>query len=273
MQNTGRICVADPNHRLSQKRFAINSRDIFICPDCGCIMADVDFDHDQYESGEYYTMQHKTLQSIEEVWGFRWRYILDQILKINGCSSLLDVGAGNGYFVALASREFSFDASGLEISQEEVQFAENVLNIRLIREDLTQHNLDYDVVTCLNVLEHVVDPQLFLSHLVNRVKPGGLLVITTPNPACIHRKVKGLKNWNMIAPPHHINLFTKESLYILLMRYGLIQLDYQTLSTYVNFVRGFDTENLLLRRLFFNLLKTFDLGADHFFIVKKPAQC
>lgn len=270
MKNKSKSCVVDANHSSSQKIFVSNAIDIYVCADCGCIMADIDFDYDQYETNDYYTMRHKTVEGIEYEWGFRWRYILSLIARIEGVSSLLDVGAGNGYFVRLASNEFSLEAKGLEISKEETQFAKDVLGVQLINEDVTQHCMKYDVVTCFNVLEHVADPKMFLSALVKRVKPGGVLVITTPNPGCIHARLKGLKNWSMIAPPHHINLFTERSLNALIKREELEMISYETLSTYIKFVRKFDSSSLILRRLFFNLLKMFDLGADHFLIARKP---
>ena len=44
---------------------------------------------------------------------------------------------------------------------------------------------------------------------------------------------------------------------------------YETLSTYINFVRKFDTRSLLLRRTFFHLLRMTRVGADHFLISRK----
>lgn len=41
---------------------------------------------------------------------------------------------------------------------------------------------------------------------------GGHLIVTTPNPSCIHRRVLGLQKWQMVARPHHINLFTRVGL-------------------------------------------------------------
>lgn len=262
-------CVVNANHSTNQRTFVNKGTNIYVCPDCGCLMADIDFEHDQYETNTYYTMTQKTKEGIEYEWGFRWRYILNRIAQIGNFSTLLDVGAGNGYFVNLASSEFFFYANGLEISKEEIRFAKDVLGIQLLNEDVSQHLMNYDVVTCFNVLEHVPDPKLFLSNLVKRMKSGGILVITTPNPNCIHVRFKGLKNWNMINPPHHINLFTIKALDVLMESEKLEIIFYETLSTYINFVRKIDTKSLILRQLFFHALRMFNLGADHFLIVRK----
>jgi 2-polyprenyl-3-methyl-5-hydroxy-6-metoxy-1,4-benzoquinol methylase len=232
-------------------------------------MADIDFVHEQYESEYYYTMIHKTKVEIEYEWGFRWRHILSRIAELSDFSSLLDVGAGNGYFVDLAFREYGMKSTGLEISTEEIEFAKNIVGVDLINESIIDHKLNYDVVTCFNVIEHVPDPQALLTCLVDRMQPDGILVISTPNPACIHARVKGIENWDMVAPPHHINLFTRASLDEMVGVRNLEIVKYETLSTYINFARRYDTKDLILRRLFFNALRILGLGADHFFILRK----
>jgi 2-polyprenyl-3-methyl-5-hydroxy-6-metoxy-1,4-benzoquinol methylase len=266
-----KACVVNPGHCLDHRSFRKQGADIYRCRDCGCIMADIEFVHQQYESGSYYTLAQKTIDSIDGEWGFRWRYILNQLVRRGQVASLLDVGAGNGYFISVASREFGLRATGLEISAAEIAFAHDVIGVQLISEDVGVHAAKYDAVTCFNVLEHVSDPQGFLSAVLERVEAGGLLVLTTPNPACVHARVKGLKSWNMVDPPHHINLFSRKSLYQMLKDRKMEILRYETLSTYINFVRKFDTNSLLLRRLFFHALRIANLGADHFVIARKAA--
>lgn len=69
-----------------------NDIDINVCPDCGCIMADVDFCHDQYEIDDYYTMSRKTALGIEYEWGIQMALHLEKNGRNQGGAKLLDVG-------------------------------------------------------------------------------------------------------------------------------------------------------------------------------------
>ena len=234
-------------------------------------MADLDFVHDQYESDSYYTIASNSQEEVDIHWGFRWRYILRRILRRTAQPRLLEVGAGNGFFVHLARTESGLDADGLEISDAESAYARRMFGVEFLRCDLAALGSDYDVVTSFNVIEHVPKPVELLATMRDRLKPNGYLVLSTPNPACIHRRIHGLRKWAMVAPPHHINLFTRSALFQMLDDAGLDVVEYSTLSTYINFVRSFDTKSLLLRRTAFHLLKSANLGADHFVICRKRA--
>jgi len=267
-----RNCAVHAAHAPPRFAFPKSGVDIYTCPTCGCIMADLEFSHDQYEAASYYTMAFKTKAEIEGEWGFRWRYILRTIRRYTATPKLLDVGAGNGYFVYLARNEFGMRADGLEISTAEVEYARTTFGVELLRGDLSVVTGRYDVITSFNVLEHVKEPTSLLEEMTERLAPGGLLVITTPNPSCIHRRLRCLHKWNMVCPPHHINLFTRAALQELLARKGFDVLEYSTLSTYINAVRKIDTQGLMLRRVAFEALKTAKLGADHFLVCRrKPA--
>jgi 2-polyprenyl-3-methyl-5-hydroxy-6-metoxy-1,4-benzoquinol methylase len=261
-------CAVDEGHAAPRFAFPKRGVDIYTCPTCGSIMADVNFSHDQYEAPSYYTMAFKAKADIEGEWGFRWRYILRELKSFAAKPKLLDVGAGNGYFVYLARAEFGIAADGLEISAAEVDYARATFGVVLLRGDLDDVQENYEVITSFNVVEHVQRPTALVDQMRERLKPGGLLLLTTPNPACIHRRVRGLNKWGMVCPPHHINLFTRTALHEMLTRRRFEILRYATLSTYINAVRKIDTQSLLLRRTAFQALKTTHLGADHFFICR-----
>jgi 2-polyprenyl-3-methyl-5-hydroxy-6-metoxy-1,4-benzoquinol methylase len=265
-----RNCAVHAEHAAPRFAFPKSGVDIYTCPTCGCIMADLEFVHEQYEAANYYTMAFKTRAEIDGEWGFRWRYILRAVKRHMATPKLLDVGAGNGYFVYLARNEFAIPADGLEISTTEADYARDTFGVELLRGDLSVVTERYDVITSFNVLEHVKEPMGLLEQMSARLAPGGLLVVTTPNPACIHRRLRGLNRWNMVCPPHHINLFTRAALQEMLIRKGFEVLEYSTLSTYINAVRKIDTQGLMLRRAAFQALKTAHLGADHFVICRYP---
>lgn len=265
-------CIVDAAHSSPRHAFVKNGVDIYTCPTCGCIMADVDFiKHDQYEADSYYTMAFKDRAAIESEWGFRWRYILRALRRYSERPHLLDVGAGNGFFVFLAHTEFGLDADGLEISEVEAKYARDVFGVELLRGELGDLTTSYDVVSSFNVLEHVTEPQSLLTSMRERLSPDGFLILTTPSPGCIHRRLLGLDKWSMVCPPHHINLFTRVALLEMLARTGFEVLEYKTLSTYINYVRKFDTQGLLLRKMAFHVLKGTNLGADHFVVCRKRA--
>lgn len=262
-------CAVDIGHAAPRFAFPKRGVDIYTCPTCGCIMADLEFVPEQYEAASYYTMAFKNRAEIEGEWGFRWRYILQTLKDRKAGPKLLDVGAGNGYFTYLGRTEFGMRADGLEISAAEADYARETFGIELLRGDLSIVTERYDVVTSFNVLEHVKKPMTLLKEMGERLAPGGLLVVTTPNPSCIHRRLRGLDHWNMVCPPHHINLFTRAALEEMLARIGFEVLEYSTLSTYINSVRKIDTQKLMLRRAAFQALKTANLGADHFLICRQ----
>lgn len=262
-------CAVHAGHAVPRFAFPKAGVDIYTCPTCGCIMADLEFAHDQYEEASYYTMAFKTRAEIEGEWGFRWRYVLRVLKRYMAAPRLLDVGAGNGYFVHLARSEFGMNAEGLEISAAEADFARDTFGVELLRGDLSVVRDRYDVITSFNVLEHVKQPTGLLEQMSERLAPGGLIVVTTPNPSCIHRRLRGLNKWNMVCPPHHINLFTRAGLQEMLSRQGFDVLEYSTLSTYINAVRKMDTQGLMLRRVAFQALKTAHLGADHFMVCRR----
>jgi 2-polyprenyl-3-methyl-5-hydroxy-6-metoxy-1,4-benzoquinol methylase len=160
-------------------------------------------------------------------------------------------------------------ADGFEISDAEAEFARKIFGVELLRGELTSIKTPYDVVSSFNVLEHVREPTELLVQMRDRLTPSGHLLLTTPNPSCIHRRILGLQKWNMVCPPHHINLFTRRALLEALTHVGFEVLEYSTLSTYIRAVRKFDTEDLLFRKAAFQLLKTANLGADHFVVCRR----
>lgn len=82
----------------------------------------------------------------------------------------------------------------------------------------------FDVVTLLNVLEHLADPVGILREIHSRVlAPGGIVVVEVPNDfnalQVCGQRIHGLKEW-WVAPPAHLNYFNNDTLCRLLIGVG-----------------------------------------------------
>lgn len=263
-------CIIDKQHGPPRYFFRKNCIPIHVCPTCGLIMADIGPHAHEYEDEDYYLVRFETLSEIDGYWGYRWRHVLRVIRREASPASLLDVGAGNGYFVYLARKEFGIDARGIDISHTHTEYAGRMLSVDIGREALHEHGRsDYSAVTIFNVLEHVADPVAMVRESHARLAQGGYLAITTPNPTGLAARRTGLKGWGMIEPPHHINLFTRPSLRAILTSNGFRPVHYETLSSYLSWPAWISANDHPLRRVVFRTLRALHLGRDHFIIAAK----
>ncbi|HEX2878926.1 MAG TPA: methyltransferase domain-containing protein [Polyangiaceae bacterium] len=94
---------------------------------------------------------------------------------------LLDLGCGYGALLEEANR-LGYDAQGIDLSNPLVLKArERGLNVECkSAEDLDEVGA-FDVVTMLDIIEHVSDPLALLAAARRALKPGGELVVYTPN--------------------------------------------------------------------------------------------
>ena len=101
---------------------------------------------------------------------------------------LLDYGCGDGTFIALTHGTFGtaigadIDAAQLDECRRRFEGLAQVEFVRTNALDGRDHRQAYDVVTCMEVLEHCTDPERLrvLDHLQRLVVPGGLVVISVP---------------------------------------------------------------------------------------------
>ena len=121
-------------------------------------------------------------------------YIEERVGGVAG-KRVLDVGCGGGLLSeALASRGAlvtGLDLGAATIEVAELHAMQSGLSIRYLRESAEAHAAQspgaYDVVACLEMLEHVPDPSAILHALHTLVKPGGAVILSTIN--------RNLKSW------------------------------------------------------------------------------
>jgi len=113
---------------------------------------------------------------------------IDEKAALRG-KRVLDVGCGGGILSeAMARRGAS--VTGLDLAPQTIEVAElhaleSGLTIRYVREPAEVHATHsagvYDVVTCMEMLEHVPEPDSVLRALHDLVKPGGDVFVSTLN--------------------------------------------------------------------------------------------
>ena len=98
---------------------------------------------------------------------------------------LLDVGCGAGLLAEPLAR-LGATVTGIDASPEVIGIAcdhagGQGLAIDYREGDVQQLDGQFDLITCMEVIEHVAEPAAFLEALAKRLAPGGLLVMSTPN--------------------------------------------------------------------------------------------
>jgi SAM-dependent methyltransferase len=262
-------CVLDESHTTAQRLFEKGAFTITRCDACGLIMSGAPAEESAFDAPNYYTMSSDVRADIYAEWAFRWRWILRRIGRLARPGDLLDVGAGNGLFVKIAAEEFGWRARGIVLSKTEVDFARRALDVELDQARIEDVADSFDLVTTFNVLEHVEDPVAFLAGMRDRLRPGGLIAVTTPSPASIQARMKGLARWGMIAPPHHVNIFSRQALGLALRKAGFQAVSYDALSTYIRALRRLDGDGTMLRDMAFNALRLSGLGGDHLMVARR----
>jgi 2-polyprenyl-3-methyl-5-hydroxy-6-metoxy-1,4-benzoquinol methylase len=128
-------------------------------------------------------------------------------------TSLLDVGCGNGQFVAWAARA-GWRAEGVE-HDEVAAGAARSAGLSVTSDSLadlaTRRAHEFDVVTMDHVIEHVPDPIRFLRAAHRLLRPGGLLWIATPDLDAAGHRMFG-RHWLGLDPPRHLTVFTRAAL-------------------------------------------------------------
>jgi len=119
---------------------------------------------------------------------------------------LLDVGCGSGQFVAMA-KELGYAAEGLDAF-----LPENLQSPNLHRGQLADlPAASFDIVTLLNVAEHVVEPAPLFQSVRRVLRPGGAMLLTCPFGGSLARRLHRGR-WIHMALDEHLLFWTPPSL-------------------------------------------------------------
>lgn len=195
--------VKDLNRKLSNEAFSY-----YRCADCRLIfLSPHPADLGKYYPQDYYGTT-RTLQDLEPEYVFN-RYKVDIVRQFVPTGKLLEVGPSRGTFAFLA-KESGFDVSVIERDEECCRFLSEAAGISTLQSvdptaALRQQGLSYDVIALWQVIEHLNDPWDFVRAAVDKLAPGGILVLATPNPEALQFKIFG-RYWYHLDAPRHLQI-------------------------------------------------------------------
>lgn len=159
----------------------------------------------------------------EEVSGRRIETVLQLLGKNAGEARLLDVGCSSGAFL-MAARRQGLQGEGVEISPRAAQTTRDAgfQVFTGMLEDAGFPDAAFDVVTLIELIEHLRAPRTLLAECRRILRPGGILMATTPNGGSWTARAMGAR-WEVFslrAMGGHVSFFNPRSLRLLGERTG-----------------------------------------------------
>ncbi len=229
-----------PCHICSSSRYAayLQARGFTVveCRDCGL----------------RYVNPQPSIQGLEQIYaifdqGDQWRSgeehfnrrVRKEILRFKKTGSVIDIGSGSGNFLR-CMREAGFSVFGVEPSRTGSEHARSVYGIETFNGTVEtfvspEVRREFDVVTILNVLEHLKRPGETLVELGRLLREDGILVVVVPD-ARLHAVLGQTRRWLGFSdpfwmererhplvgfdPPHHLCSFEPRTILLLLERCG-----------------------------------------------------
>jgi 2-polyprenyl-3-methyl-5-hydroxy-6-metoxy-1,4-benzoquinol methylase len=150
----------------------------------------------------------------------RPRVVNDVIPRVTN-GRLLDIGCGNGEYL-LRMKSIGWQCKGVEFNDKAASICRRH-GLDIFQGNLVDANLEdasFDFVTAHHLIEHVPDPHALMKEIARILRPGGTLLIRTPDSESLGRKVFG-RYWYANDVPRHLYLYSEKNLTLLANQHGL----------------------------------------------------
>lgn len=176
--------------------------------------------------GDYYERYWSTARGLIDLTPANPLLIDELSGLVTFSSAVLDFGCGDGTTIGTWLAAHAGSYTGVDISAAATAEARRLgLDARVVGLDdrLPFADSSFDLVTCVEVLEHMFAPQLTLEEIKRVLRPGGQVFITVPNAAYWRRRADllVLGRWNPLGDSlaveqpwrdPHIRFFTRSAL-------------------------------------------------------------
>jgi 2-polyprenyl-3-methyl-5-hydroxy-6-metoxy-1,4-benzoquinol methylase len=204
-ESTLRGNISPDDFKITDARYGHTGR-IEECKSCGFKqVTDVDSVLKFYES-----LEDSAYDQGREQRGLQARKIIEALLPYKKGGRLLDVGAASGILLEQAAK-LGFTGEGVEPSRSLAKSAQDAgLKVHLGVFPHPAVQGAYDVISLVDVIEHVPIPIPLLKDIAAHLKPDGIGVLTTPDVESFVARRLGPRWWHFRVA--HIGYFSKKTM-------------------------------------------------------------
>ena len=178
------ICKVSKNRPI----FKCETFSLFRCRNCDntSLMSDKRqaYDEQYYIDRDAYYKNYKVDYSEDKYPIPMYKNILAKIKELgHDGGKLLEIGCSKGLFLHLADKQ-GFSVSGLDVSEYAAKYIKDNFGFPVACCDITDADFSdnfFDAIVMIDVIEHLENPAQVLKECCRVLRPGGLLVIDTPN--------------------------------------------------------------------------------------------
>jgi 2-polyprenyl-3-methyl-5-hydroxy-6-metoxy-1,4-benzoquinol methylase len=173
-------------------------------------------------------------------------YLIERVQALRpALNTVLDIGASTGAVMAAAANK-GLSPYGIEPDSAMAEPLEDTYQTRFkngyFPDDVPSDWPKFDLVTLLDVLEHMIDPLPFLETIKESLSPHGVLLIQVPNFNSLLVQLDGVKNSNFCVG--HWQHFTLDTLTSLLARAGFQRLDAGNCISELDRIQSYSNEEI-----------------------------
>ena len=219
------------------------------CNTCGLIrLANIPENLEPYYSSDYYDIP--TPERLAEL-ARKDTFKIETLTHHSRPGRLLEIGPAWGTF-ALQAKQAGYQVDAIEMNANCCAFLSQTVGVRAICSNTPHEVMEslgpHDVITIWQVIEHIPDPWTLLGAAAKNLTPGGILILSTPNPDAWQFRIMG-SEWPHIDAPRHLFLIPSDTLISYTATLGLDFVHKSTIDRDARSWNRFGWQRLLMNRI------------------------